>query len=71
MVSRPYTLDLPDDYIAELERLAGEANMSPGQMLQALTRDLRGTRVGAGMVVATAHGAEPVITRRSVEVGSA
>jgi hypothetical protein len=64
-----YTVDLPEHYVAELERLAGEAGMSPGQMIQALTKDLRGTTAGAGMVMATADGVQPVITRRSFEVG--
>ena len=61
----PYTVDLPDDYIADLERLAREADMSSGEMLQALTGDLRDTTAGAGMVVATADGVQPVIARRS------
>jgi hypothetical protein len=71
LLMAPYMVDLPDDYVAELERLAREAGMSPGQMLQALTKDLRGTKVGAGMVMATADGVQPVITRRSFEVGGA
>lgn len=69
--SRPYTVDLPEIYIADLERLADEAGMSPGEMLQALTKDLRGTTIGAGMVMATAHGVQPIITRRSFTAGGA
>jgi hypothetical protein len=64
-----YTVDLPEHYVAEFERLAGEARMSPGQMLQALTKDLRGATVGAGIVMATADGLQPAITRRSFDVG--
>jgi hypothetical protein len=64
-----YTVDLPEHYITDLERLARETGMSPGEMLQALTKDLRGTTAGAGMVVATADGVQPVITHRSFTVG--
>jgi hypothetical protein len=73
MALRPYTLDLPDDYIAELERLAGQAGVSAGEMLQAMTGtadELRRRMVALpGTTVATADGTRRVITSSSVEYG--
>jgi hypothetical protein len=68
VASRPYPVDLPEDYIGELERLADQANMSPGEMLMNLTGDLRRRSVGPpGMAVATADGFRAVITSSSYD----
>jgi hypothetical protein len=73
MALSPYTVDLPDDYIAELERLAREANMSPGEMLQAMTGTAdeirRSTVAPPGTTVATADGFRRIITSSGFEAG--
>lgn len=66
-------LDVPADYLAEIERLAGEAHMSASEMLQSLTGsadELRQRKVmPPGVTVATASGYRKIITSHSYEVG--
>jgi hypothetical protein len=65
MAKREYLLELDEACITELERIAGELGVTPGEALSAITEDLAGLSLGSGMTVATADGARPVVTRRS------
>jgi hypothetical protein len=60
-----YTIDLDDEFIVELERIAGELRTTPGRAVEAIAGDLRGASFSSGMTVATADGARPVITGRT------
>jgi hypothetical protein len=64
-----YTLVLDDDYVADLERLAGEAGVAPNEILPALTGDISRRNVRSGITVATAEGHEQVITGGSRDFG--
>lgn len=70
MAKREYVLELDEAYIRELERIAGELGVTPGEALAVITEDLAGLSFGSGMTVATAEGARPVLTRRSRTISS-
>jgi len=61
-------MDLDETFITELQRIAKELRVTPGQALEQIAGDLRGASFGSAMTVATAEGARPVLTRRSIEV---
>jgi hypothetical protein len=65
MAKREYILELDEAYIKELERIARELGVTPGEALPLIGEDLAGLSFGSGMTVATADGARPVLTRRS------
>jgi hypothetical protein len=69
MARREYTMDLEEAFISELERIAGELGMIPGQAIETIAGNLHGASFGSAITVATADGARPVITHRSIEIG--
>jgi hypothetical protein len=68
MPRKELTIDLDDAFFAELQRVARELNVSPGQAIEAIIGDLQGSSFQSGITAATADGARLVLTRRSFQV---
>lgn len=68
MARREYATDLDEAFVRELERVAGELGCSTGRALEAIVGELWNASFASGVTVATADGARPVITHRSIEI---
>lgn len=67
MARGEYRIELDESFARELERVAGELGSSTGRALEAIVGELSNASFASGATVATADGARPVITHRSIE----
>lgn len=68
MARREYPIELDESFARELERVAGELGCSAGRAVEQMVGELSNASLLSGVTVATADGARPVITQRSIEI---